>query len=202
MMDRVSIVKHTLKYPMVCSPEVFKAVIRTTQDSVIKSICNAAFNVEQGDLELSPSERKFFSTYRKQIATLTSPEMALSRKRRTLEQCPALGVALLRSVTEKLGEAKQSGGFLFPLAFVLPKALKALGGKNGLMSQFVRANQMFDTMKEKYKAGEKSRRTLPPIRSMHPKLPEMMQKRHQEQQPQPQPQAQPLQNDQQSGGCY
>jgi hypothetical protein len=42
--------KRTVKYLSVCrDPGAYSVVIKTSPDSVIKSICNAALNVQRGD---------------------------------------------------------------------------------------------------------------------------------------------------------
>jgi hypothetical protein len=103
------VVKRTVKYLSVCdSPRAYTDVLRGASDDVIKSICNAALNVEQGDVHLTPAQRNLFSKYRKPIARLTSPSGNLRSKR-----------ALVTS---------QKGGFPF-IPILIGTALGALGGK-------------------------------------------------------------------------
>lgn len=98
-------VKHTLKYLAVCThPRVFKSVIKDATDSVIKAICNAAYNVERGEIHLKPAQKKFLANYRSEIALLTSQKAKLPRKRRVLVRRGAEFVpALIRIVSEQLG---------------------------------------------------------------------------------------------------
>lgn len=82
-----AIVKRTVKYLGVCNdPTAYRSVIRVAGDPVIKTICNAALNVERGDVRLSQAQKKLFRQHRKQIGKLTSPKVGLPTKRRLLEQ--------------------------------------------------------------------------------------------------------------------
>ena len=75
---------------------------------MIADICNAALNVEQGDVHLSPNQKALFRTHRKDIATLTSPRVGLARKRKLIES--------------------QKGGFFF-IPALIGAALGAIGSK-------------------------------------------------------------------------
>lgn len=80
-------VKRTVKYLSVCKdPVTYSRVVRNSADPVIKTICNAALNVERGDIRLSKAEKKLFSANRRQIAKLTSRKVGFPTKRRILEQ--------------------------------------------------------------------------------------------------------------------
>ena len=75
-------IKRTVKYLSVCeNPSAYTSVLRGASDDVIRSICNAALNVEQGDVHLTPAQRQLFSKHRKQIAKLTSPSVDIKSKR-------------------------------------------------------------------------------------------------------------------------
>ena len=85
--NQKAIVKRTVKYLGVCrDPTAYRGVIRGASDPVIKTICNAALNVERGGVHLSKAQKKLFSKHRKQIGRLTSPKVGLPTKRRLLEQ--------------------------------------------------------------------------------------------------------------------
>ena len=95
--------KRTIKYLATCTdPRAYTAVTRAAPDSTIRAISNAALNIEQGDIHLSPKQKALFRTHRKHISTLTSPRMSLVRKRKVIQNqnggfffIPALiGVAL------------------------------------------------------------------------------------------------------------
>ena len=72
--------KHTIKYLATCTdPRAYIAVTRAAPVRTIQGICNAALNVEQGDIHLTPKQKALFRTQRKDIATLTSPRVGLER---------------------------------------------------------------------------------------------------------------------------
>jgi hypothetical protein len=80
-------VKRIVKYLAVCTdPRAYRAVLRAAPDSVIRSIADAAYNVEQGDVQLSPSQKAFFRKHQDIVATLSSPHIGIRRKRRTIIQ--------------------------------------------------------------------------------------------------------------------
>lgn len=80
-------VKRTVKYLSICKdPTTYRHVVRNSSDPVIKTICNAALNVERGDIHLSKAEKKLFRANRLKIAKLTSRKVGLPAKRRILEQ--------------------------------------------------------------------------------------------------------------------
>jgi hypothetical protein len=82
-----SAIKRTVEYLSVCpDAKAYNAVIRTAPDGVVKSICNAALNVERGDIHLSKAQKALFRKHRQQIAKLTSRKIQLPSKRRVLEQ--------------------------------------------------------------------------------------------------------------------
>jgi ABC-type methionine transport system ATPase subunit len=83
-------------------------VLKGSTDDVIKAICNAALNVEQGDIHLSPAQRQLFGKHRKQIAKLTSRVADVKTKRNVIQS--------------------QKGGFPF-IPILIGTALGALGGK-------------------------------------------------------------------------
>jgi hypothetical protein len=99
--------KHTIKYLACCTdPDAYIAVTSAAPIGVVHGICNAALNVEQGDVHLSPNQKALFSAHRNDIATLTSPNVSLARK---------------RMVTQS-----QTGGFFF-IPALIGAALGAIG---------------------------------------------------------------------------
>jgi hypothetical protein len=104
-----AVVKRTVKYLSVCDcPRAYKRVIKAAPDSVIKSICNAAVNVERGDIGLTREQRRLFRAHRKRIAKLTSRDTSIGSKRKVIQS--------------------QHGGFPF-IPILIGTALGALGGK-------------------------------------------------------------------------
>lgn len=82
-----STLRRTVEYLGVCNdPSAYRSVIRASTDPVVKTICNAALNVERGSIKLSPSQKTLFRQHRKQIAKLTSRRVGLDTKRRIIEQ--------------------------------------------------------------------------------------------------------------------
>jgi hypothetical protein len=105
---RKSLVKRTVKYLSVCSnPRAYNSVLKGAPDEVIKAICNAALNIEQGDIRLSPAQRRLFSAHRKTISKITSPTVDLKSKRNLIQS--------------------QKGGFSV-VPYLIGAALLALGG--------------------------------------------------------------------------
>ena len=101
--------KHTIKYLATCTdPRAYSAVTRAAPVSAIQSICNAAFNAEQGDVNLTPKQKALFRAHRKEIATLTSKRVSLARKRKVIQS--------------------QKGGFFF-IPALLGAAIGAIGSK-------------------------------------------------------------------------
>ena len=83
-------------------------LIRNAPDEVIKSICNAAYNLTHGSVTLNPKQKSVFRKYKKAITTLVAPGPSIKHKRRVLVQ--------------------QGGGFFLPLLLstVLPLIGSAL----------------------------------------------------------------------------
>jgi hypothetical protein len=86
-----AVVKRTVKYLSVCrSPTAYRNVAKSASDDVIRAICNAAKNVEQGDVHLTPAERRLFSAHRKKIAKLTADDGDVRGKRKVIESQKAV----------------------------------------------------------------------------------------------------------------
>jgi hypothetical protein len=104
------VTKRTVKYLAECTdPRAYTAVTRAAPDGAIHRICDAAFNVEQGDdIHLTPKQKALFRTHRKDIALLTSPRTGIARKRKIIQS--------------------QKGGFFF-IPALIGAALGAIGSK-------------------------------------------------------------------------
>ena len=106
---RAVVDKRIVKFLSICSdPKTFRLVVREAPESVIKTVCNAAFNAERGDVRLTNAEKALFRKNRQQIALLTSPRPTIAAKRKLL------------------GRATQSGGASF-----IPALLSAVLGSLG-----------------------------------------------------------------------
>ena len=105
---RKSLVKRTVKYLSVCSnPRAYSSVLKGAPDEVVKAICNEALDIEQGDIHLTPAQRRLFSAHRKTISKITSPTVDLKSKRNLIQS--------------------QKGGYSV-VPFLIGAALLALGG--------------------------------------------------------------------------
>ena len=79
--------KRTIKFLAINKdPNVLKRILRSAPDIIIKSICNAAYNLAQGDVHLSPKEKQNLAKYRAIIRKLIRKNDAVSKKRRILNQ--------------------------------------------------------------------------------------------------------------------
>ena len=79
--------KRTVKFLSICTrPEIQKKIIQTSPDSVIKAICNAAFNLQHNpEIHLSAKQKALFRKYNTHITSLTNPQISVINKRRLLQ---------------------------------------------------------------------------------------------------------------------
>lgn len=83
--DSIQTTKRYLKFLSVCNnPKAFASVLRTSPDSVIKRICDAALNAAQGEIPIDDRKKKLFKRNRKTFSLLLNPRVAINRKRRYL----------------------------------------------------------------------------------------------------------------------
>ena len=80
--------KRTVKYLSICrDPKAYTAVAKAAPDSVIKSICDAALNVQRGKhVSLTNHQKKLFRSHSKHIDDLASKQVPLKRKRQIVTQ--------------------------------------------------------------------------------------------------------------------
>lgn len=80
--------KYKVKNLSVCyEPKEYNAAIKAAPDNVIKTICNAALNVQKNKrVHLSPAHRALFKRHSSAIERLVSKSVALSKKRKILQQ--------------------------------------------------------------------------------------------------------------------
>ena len=95
--------KAYLKFLSECeSKKCACSVLRNAPPEVIKSICNAALNVQQNKLlHLSEKQRKFFRAHNRKINTLTNASKTIDQQRKVLQTggafpllAPLLSIAL------------------------------------------------------------------------------------------------------------
>ena len=105
-MGKPSAIKRAVKLLAVCKdPQVRAKILSRAPDKLVKTICNAALNVERGDIPLTKAQKRAFAKHRAQIAKLTSLKYSIPVKRKIL---------------------LQRGGF-FPLIPLLLSAASAIG---------------------------------------------------------------------------
>lgn len=80
--------KRIVKYLAVCrDPKAYKAVVQSAPDAVIKSICDAALNVQRGDrVALNNQQKQLFRKHHRQIEQLVTKSVPIGKKRRALTQ--------------------------------------------------------------------------------------------------------------------
>ena len=80
--------KRTVKYLSVCrDPKAYTAVAKSAPGTVIKSICDAALNVQRGKhVSLTNHQKKLFRTHSMHIEALASRKLPLKRKRQIVAQ--------------------------------------------------------------------------------------------------------------------
>lgn len=79
--------KRYLKFLSICkNPTTTSQVIRSAPEKVIKVICNAALNAQQGEISLTPSQKKQFSKHRNLFSSLISKSIPIVKKRKILSQ--------------------------------------------------------------------------------------------------------------------
>ena len=100
--------KRYVEFLAVCKdPVACKAVLQRSPDTVIKCICNAALNAQQGDIQLTKKQIKALSKHRKKISILTNKNRDLKSKRKVLVQKggAAFLPVLLGTILASLGSA-------------------------------------------------------------------------------------------------
>jgi hypothetical protein len=82
-------------------------LLKKAPDQVIKTICDAALNAQQGDVRLSNAAKRSFGKQKPLFKKLTSRKVKLQGKRRLLIQRGGLGIIplLLTTVLGTLGSA-------------------------------------------------------------------------------------------------
>ena len=79
--------KRTIKFLSICTrPEIQKKILQASPDSVIKAICNAAFNLQHNpEIHLSAKQKALFRKYNAHITSLTNPQISVQNKRKLLQ---------------------------------------------------------------------------------------------------------------------
>jgi hypothetical protein len=109
--------KRIVKYLSVCrDTKAYNAAVKAAPDGVIKTICNAALNVQRGgNIVLSKAQRALFAQHRGDIAKLVSKQASIKSKRNLIGQrggafwIPALIGAAISGLGSVLFGNKSSG---------------------------------------------------------------------------------------------
>ena len=79
--------KRTIKFLSVCrDPKVVNQILRKADKSLVKGICNAAYNVSRGDIPLTRQRKRHFARYRQVFNKLTSSKIGLHQKRKSIQR--------------------------------------------------------------------------------------------------------------------
>ena len=109
MSDKKKSTKRAIKYLSTCpNKSIIKTIVKESPDSVIKAICNAALNAQSGDIYLSPTQKRTFKKFRKQISQLTSPSLSIANKRKVIQVGGGFFAAillLLSTILSSIGSA-------------------------------------------------------------------------------------------------
>ena len=104
-------VKSTVKFLAHASdPVTVQAVLKSAPDPVIRAIANAALNAREGDVQLTPAQKRLFRAYARKFDVLCDRQLSIADKRRHLFSRP-------RAASQG---ADQTGGALPIAALVVP----------------------------------------------------------------------------------
>ena len=85
-MAKSNAIKRAFKLLAVCrDPRVRRAILAHSPEALIKTICNAALNVERGEVVLT-KKKSVLRKYRSQIGKLTTRDYPIPKKRKILNQ--------------------------------------------------------------------------------------------------------------------
>lgn len=101
--------KRTLKFLAGCTdPFVTKRILQKANQDLVKGICNAAYNVSQGEIPLSRNQKRLFARHRPVLAALTTPHISVPEKQKKIQRGGAFG-AILAAVLPTLLSTVLSG---------------------------------------------------------------------------------------------
>ena len=99
-------IKQYIKFLSVCTdPATRKTVVQRAPENVIKAICNASVNACNGDVRLTPAQKKKFKSQLRLLTHLNSRQLTLPAKRKLLVQKGGIAILpiLLSAVLPALG---------------------------------------------------------------------------------------------------
>ena len=86
-MGKPSAIKRAVKLLAMCKdPQVLAKILSRAPDRLVKTICNAALNVERGEVVLTKKQKAALCKYRTQISKLTTRGFPIPKKRKILNQ--------------------------------------------------------------------------------------------------------------------
>lgn len=101
----------TIKFLSCCKdPTIIKQLLHRANKQVVKGICNAAYNITEGDLPLSQKQKRLFRKGRPVFQFLTSKKQSLSGKQKRIQRggspiLAALIPVILSTVLSTVGSA-------------------------------------------------------------------------------------------------
>ena len=112
-MAKSNVVKRANKLLAECKdPRVLSAILQRAPEKLVKTICNAVLNVEQGDISLNKRQKQAFKKHRKAISKLSNRRFSLGQNRKFLTQnggaFPIIPILLSTALTA-LGSALFGG---------------------------------------------------------------------------------------------
>ena len=73
---------------------ITKRILHNADKQLIKHICNAAYNVTQGDVPLTPHQKRTLKKFRPVLASLTTRDKSLQQKQKQLQTGGAFPIAV------------------------------------------------------------------------------------------------------------
>ena len=99
--------KRTIKFLSICKDrKIVKEIIKSSDSTIIKSICNAAVNATTGETVISDSNKRLFHSHLESFQLLTSRSISLrhksnyiiSNRKKVLTLIPILLACVLNSI--------------------------------------------------------------------------------------------------------
>jgi len=106
---KFSQVKQTIKFLSFCrDPLVQKGIISKASPNILKAICNAAYNAQSGEVNLTNDQKRILKKHRGLVHKLVDRKLSIDRKRRVLTQSGGSIIAavlpiILSTVLSSLG---------------------------------------------------------------------------------------------------
>ncbi len=95
MAKRVKKHLHTLKLLKTAKPKLRKSLLAQSDNDLIQCLCECCHNVLNGNIKLSPKQKKALSRHKKHLRNLTTKKLSLKKKRHLLVQKGGFLPALL-----------------------------------------------------------------------------------------------------------